>query len=210
MAKTISQTTWMVIAISCVLFGFAFGYVVATAPRSSGAAASSAPGPGPSDASPTLVDEQQLRTYRDILTRDPKNLQAAIRLGNLLYDAGRYAEAIGPYQQAFSLDPKNVSVSTDLGTALWYSGRPDEALAQYDKSLAIDPGHAQTLFNIGVVKRDGKQDVKGAIAAWERLLSANPGYAERPKVEQALADARQSVARAGIADLRPDDVKPSR
>jgi Flp pilus assembly protein TadD len=44
---------------------------------------------------------------------------------------GRYAEAIGFYQQAFALNPTDINVSTDLGTALWYVGRADEALAQY-------------------------------------------------------------------------------
>jgi tetratricopeptide (TPR) repeat protein len=68
----------------------------------------------------------------------------------------------------------DINVSTDLGTAIWYSGRADEALAQYDRSLIIDPTHAQTLFNVGIVRADGKHDYAGAIAAWEALLKTNP------------------------------------
>jgi cytochrome c-type biogenesis protein CcmH/NrfG len=202
---------WPAIALVCLSLGVIVGYVIAGSPRSgppTGAAVAPSEAAAPTQ---PLVDERQIQTYRDILARDPKNAQAAQQLGNLLYDARRYSEAVHAYQQAIGLDPRNVNVSTDLGTALWYSGRPDEALAQYEESLAIQPDHAQTLFNIGIVKRDGKQDPKGAIAAWEQLLAANPGYPERSKVEQAIQQARQApVTTPGAAGLDPQNLKPIR
>lgn len=194
-----SRTLWMVIAVACLFFGSVLGYVIGSF-RAGAPATSQAPAPqaAPAEAAtgapgspPALVDEQQVQTYRNILARDPRNVQAAVQLGNIFYDAGRYGEAIPLYQQAFSLDPRNVEVSTDLGTALWYSGRPDEALAQFQKSLAISPTHPQTLFNMGIVKLDGKQDPKGAIEAWERLLKTNPTYPNQGKVQELLARARQ-------------------
>lgn len=201
-----SGAVWAVIAIACLVLGIAVGYVVS---RPHGpqqpivvTPAPQAPGTGSSAPPAGLVDERQVQTLRDIVARDPKNLQAATQLGNLLYDAGRYAEAVPAYQQAFALDPKNVNVSTDLGTALWYSGRADEALAQYEKSLAINPSHAQTLFNRGIVYQDGKLDLPQAIQSWERLLTSNPGYPERAKVEQLLEQARQRVGGTPIAPVR--------
>ncbi len=129
-----------------------------------------------------IVNEGELQAYRNILASDPKNAKAATEIGNRLYDAGRYAEAVNYYQQAFQTDPKNVSLSTDLGTALWYLGRADEALAQFERSLAIQPDHPQTLFNMGIVRADGKQDYAGAIQAWEKLLASNPSYTAADKV----------------------------
>ncbi len=117
-----------------------------------------------------------------------------MKAGNLVYDAQRYVEAIGFYQQAFALNPTDINVSTDLGTALWYSGRADEALAQYDKSLALNPTHAQTLFNVGIVRADGKGDNAGAVAAWEQLLKANPEYPAAARVNTMMAAARQKLA----------------
>jgi len=140
-----------------------------------------------------LVNEAELRRYQDILARNPKDFATAIILGNLLYDAGRYAEAIPYYQQAFALDSKNANLSTDLGTALWYSGRPDEALAQYRKSLTADSKHAQTFFNIGIVRLEGKQDPLGAIEAWSDLLVKNRGYPEADKVKRLIAETQQKV-----------------
>ena len=182
---------WIVYAVAFGLVGVLAGYILA-ARGPAQLTASAAPPPAP--AATSIVDESELRAYRDILARDPKNSQAAVKAGNLLYDAQRYVEAIPFYQQAFALLPADLNVSTDLGTALWYSGRADEALAQYEKSLAIDPSHAQTLFNVGIVRADGKHDYPGAITEWETLLRTNPAYVDRSRVESLMADARRQVS----------------
>lgn len=189
-----TEYAWIVHAIALALFSGMAGYIVATTTtRAAGgpaATASTAPVTASSSAAVPVVDDAQLRVYRDLLARDPKNVQAAVGAGNLLYDAQRYHEAIGFYSQAYALNPSDINVSTDLGTALWYSGRPDEALAQYAKSLAIDPAHAQTLFNVGIVRADGKHDYAGAIAAWEKLLQTTPGYPNAGRVRSLIEDAR--------------------
>ena len=198
-----SSTTWAIISAACLALGLAVGYVVFGHPPAQPVVvspASEAPVTGAPQ--PGLADERQVQALRDILARDPRNLQASLQLGNMLYDAGRYVEAVPAYQQAFALDPTTVSVSTDLGTALWYSGRPDEALAQYEKSLAIDPTHAQTLFNQGIVRHDGKQDHAQALQSWERLLATNPNYPDRAKVQQLIDQTRQKVDTTPIAPVR--------
>ncbi len=200
-----SPTVWAVIAGACLVLGVAVGYVISgphggQPPIVVTPAVTTQPAAGAAQTG--FVDERQVQALRDILAKDPRNLQAATQLGNMLYDAGRYADAVPAYQQAFALDPRNVNLSTDLGTALWYSGRADEALAQYDKSLAIDPTHAQTLFNRGIVLNDGKQDLPQAIQSWERLLATNPNYPDRTKVEQLIEQTKQKVASTPIAPVR--------
>ncbi len=187
------------LAASCaasVLFGVIVGYIMGTGGNLGASRAGGYAAPAPVAQTPPaapLVNEGELQAYRDILRADPKNINAATALGNKLYDAGRYAEAVPYYQQAFALDSKNANLSTDLGTALWYSGRADEALAQYRKSLASDPKHAQTLFNMGIVRLEGKQDPLGAIEAWSDLLAKNPGYPEADKVKRLIAEAQQKI-----------------
>jgi len=180
-----------VTGIAGVLFGVIVGYMLGVSRTGAGslpvtASPATAAAPQPS----AVVTEQELQGWRNILSTDPKNARANIELANRLYDAGRYAEAIPYYQQSFALDPKNVGVSTDFATALYYAGRIDDALAQFDRSLAIDPKHGQTLFNIGIVKRDGRHDPTGAIAAWERLLASVPDYPDAPKVRTMIAELR--------------------
>ena len=188
-----TQYAWIVYAVAMVLVGGLAGYIIAVENGRSAPVAATAAAPQPSAQVP-VVDESELRAYREILARDPKNAVAAVKAGNLLYDAQRYVEAIGFYQQAFALNPADINVSTDLGTALWYAGRADEALAQYDRSLAINPTHAQTLFNVGIVRADGKRDYAGAASAWDTLLKTNPDYPAVARVRSLIADARQKTA----------------
>jgi tetratricopeptide (TPR) repeat protein len=178
--------------VAGILFGAIVGYMLGinqqpgvTAPV---AASAAAPAPAAS-----VFNEQEAQAYRNVLASDPRNLRANVELANRLYDAGRYGESVPYYQQAFALDPKNVNVSTDLGTALFYAGRSDEALVQFERSLTIDSKHAQTLFNIGIVRRDGKNDRKGAIESWQRLLTANPDYPDAPKVRTMIADLQRQL-----------------
>jgi tetratricopeptide (TPR) repeat protein len=185
--------TWIVLAMMMLMIGALGGYALSLpAHQTAAAAPASAP---PAAPNVTLADENALAAYRDALARDPLNVQAAISAGNILYDAKRWTEAIPLYQQALALDPRNVSVSTDLGTALWYSGRADEALAQYARSLSIDARHAQTLFNIGIVKSEGKRDYAGAAETWQQLLASNPSYPEAATVRSMIDEARRKGAR---------------
>lgn len=183
--------SWMVYAICALIVGGLAGYLIAIAATRSGVAPmQTAAAATPAAPAAPLVDEGALKAYRDILTRDPNNLQAAVNAGNMLYDAHRYLEAIPFYQQAFALNQADVNVSTDLGTALWYAGRADEALAQYERSLTAAPTHAQTLYNIGIVRADGKHDYPGAVAVWEKLLQTSPNYPNAQAVRELLADAK--------------------
>lgn len=177
--------------VAGILFGLIAGYILG-AGQAPYAQAPAAPATAsvPHDHPTTVVNETELQAYRDILAADPKNAKAAVELANRLYDAGRYAEAIPYYRQALGVEPRSANVSTDLATALYYSGRTDEALEQFQVSLAIDPTHAQTLFNIGIVKKEGKQDAKGAAEAWQRLLDAHPDYPDAARVRTLLAQAR--------------------
>ena len=186
--------------IAGMLFGIIVGYLIATQQgvSATGTAASPTAATTTTTAAPAssgpAINEQELQAYRDILKNDPKNARAATELGNRLYDAGRYAEAIVYYRQALANDPRNINVSTDLATAIWYTGDADAALAQFQQSLTIDPTHAQTLFNMGIVKSQGKNDAKGAVEAWEKLLASNPGYPEAERVRRMVSDAK---AKAG-------------
>jgi cytochrome c-type biogenesis protein CcmH/NrfG len=180
--------------VAGIMFGALGGYVVgtqaapmpfSTAPAVTGTVSPAAP-------LTPAVNETDIQAYKNILANDPKNAQAAVEIGNRLYDAQRWTEAIPYYQQALALKP-DINVSTDLGTSLWNAGRTEDALAQFERSLKLDAKHPQTLFNIGIVRLNGKNDPAGAVAAWERLLASNPSYPERARVQQLMNEARAQV-----------------
>jgi cytochrome c-type biogenesis protein CcmH/NrfG len=116
----------------------------------------------------------------------PNDADLLVKIGNAYYDGKDYPNAIGYYQRALKLRPDNVNVRTDMATAMWYSGDADGAIQQYEVSLKYEPTHSQTLFNMGIVRWQGKKDAKGALQVWEKLLASNPGYADRPKVQQLI------------------------
>jgi tetratricopeptide (TPR) repeat protein len=205
-----NTATQVFLAVAIGFFGVALGYAIGSrqSPLPQYAAVPPAPvaAVAPAAAPATGIgDETQITAYRNILAADPKNAAAAIQLGNLLYDAGRYGEAVPYYRQALALDAKNVNVSTDLGTALWYSGNPDDALKQYDVSLKIDSRHEPTLFNIGVVRLEGKKDVPGAIEAWQRLIAINPLSEQASKARQRLEEAQRRLVT--FSTTRPADAR---
>jgi tetratricopeptide (TPR) repeat protein len=133
------------------------------------------------------VAAQNEASLRASLMANPKNLDALIQLGNLYYDQGQYPQAVEWYGKALDIDPRNPNVRTDRGTSYWNLNRPDEAIAEFQKSLQVDPGHAQTLYNLGLVYLQGKNNIAEAKKAWQKLLAANPNYPNRADIERQLA-----------------------
>jgi cytochrome c-type biogenesis protein CcmH/NrfG len=187
------QAMALVWATAGALFGVMAGFVIAQQGAPTRAAVAPASQTAAAPASGVVLNEAEVQALKRVLESDPKNVGAATKLGHLYYDAGQFADAVPYYRQVLAITPDDVNVRTDLGTALFYSGNPDAALAEYDKSLAQRPTHPNTLFNIGIVKLEGKSDPKGAIATWEKLLSSNPAYPDRAKVESLIARAKSQT-----------------
>src|SRR5262249_10541943 len=106
--------TRVVYAVAMLVVGLLAGYLLASPTSRTTSGAASPPAVTTQTTATLVVDETAVKTYRDILEREPKNLQAAVSAGDLLYDAHRYVEAIPYYQQAFALKPSDINVSTDL------------------------------------------------------------------------------------------------
>jgi tetratricopeptide (TPR) repeat protein len=189
------QRESIVFAISGVLFGLLAGWVIGSqqarpagvaAPAAVQAQSGSAATPATNAPAPKPVDSARVRTLENAATSAPKDAAPRVELGNLYFDAEQYPEAVRWYEQAVAIDPGNVNASTDLGVAYYYTNQPDRALAQFDKSLAIDPSHAKTLLNLGIVRAFGKQDLKGASEAWEKVVAIAPDSEEGRAAKQAL------------------------
>jgi len=127
------------------------------------------------------------------LKSDSSNAALLARLGNLYYGAKQYPAAIDYYQRSLKLQPADTLVRADLGTAYWYNGDADAAIGQFQRALSYEPNKANALFNLGIVKWKGKHDAAGAIADWQKLLASNPGFEERAKVEDLIAQAKESL-----------------
>lgn len=194
------------LSVICLLVGVAVGYLVrGSAPVSEPMTAQARVGATeslpPSVAAAQQPTHEQLRHMADTqaqpllkqLESDPKNPALIYQIGNLYYDAQQYPEAVQYYERSLAIDPKETDVRTDMATAYHLMGQPDRALQEYDAVLKIDSKHANALFNEGMVKWQDKMDLKGAIAAWKRLLEVHPDFAQRDKVEKLIAEAQQHL-----------------
>ncbi len=180
-----------------MLAGWIIGSQQAVAPRQAPvpqAAAASAPA---QPAAPAL-DQSRVDELRAAAVRSPSDADVRVQLGNAYFDAERYDEATRWYEEALKIRPRDVDASTDLGISYYYMNQPDKALAQFDRSLAIDPKHAKTLLNIGIVRAFGKQDLDGAVKAWEQVVeSAPPDSQEAKLAKQALDGVRTGHSNTG-------------
>ena len=131
------------------------------------------------------------------LKSSPGNPDTLTSVGNLYYDAQQYSTAIDFYNRALQVKPSDVSVRTDMATAYWYLGNADTAIAEFNKALAYAPNNPNTLFNLGLVKWQGKHDSAGAIADWKKLLAANPGYEGKDKVLDMLKQVETQSMKTG-------------
>ncbi len=185
--------------IAGVLFGLIAGWIIGSQQATvrpgavAAPAAATAPAGGATGSTRAAVlDETKVNALRTVAERETSNPTPRVELGNLYFDAERYDDAIKWYSDALKLAPKDVNVSTDLGVCYYYSNQPDKALDQFAHSLAIDPRHAKTLLNVGIVKAFGKQDLDGAMQAWQQVIAIAPDGPEGQAAKRAL-DSLQSA-----------------
>ena len=58
------------------------------------------------------------------------------------------------------------------------------------EKLKTNPTKADTLFNLSIVKWQGKKVGPGAVAAWKKLLETNSAYPDKETVLQLMAQQR--------------------
>jgi len=185
--------------VAGVVFGLIAGWIIGsqqTAGRetvSPPAPAAAAAAPPPASAPPpALLDESKVTAFRTMAEREPNNPKPRVELANLYFDSEKYEDAIKWYSDALKLAPNDVNVSTDLGVSYYYTNQSDKALEQFSHSLQLDPKHAKTLLNVGVVKAFGKQDLTGAVEAWEKVVQLAPESPEAQAAKRALDSLRSA------------------
>jgi cytochrome c-type biogenesis protein CcmH/NrfG len=186
----------------CLILGLSVGYLL----RGSGPnrptnnlpdAATVSPHPmGGTSPMPTLEQMKQMADKKaepllQELKKEPNNKDLLIRIGYFYKSAHQFKEASQYFEQSLQVDPGNVAIRTERASCLYYNGDVDGALNELQASLKLNPKDANALFNLGMIRLNGKQDASGAIAAWQELLKSNPHLEKKPIVEQMIAEAKQ-------------------
>ena len=203
--------TWRVYAMAAIylLAGLAMGYVLRMSQASTtaaGAVASASTPHGVAGATtiakaPSLDEMRQMAEDRakpllEKLKSDPNNSALLMQLGSLYHEAHQFKEAAAYYNQAAQADSKNLAARNKLAISLYRQGDADGAIAQLNLALKDNPGDADLLFNLGMIRLQGKQDSAGALAAWQKLLKMNPRLSDdrKAEVQKLMADVETSHA----------------
>lgn len=203
----------MVIGVAGVIFGVLVGWMLgaqegrrtavspvaatapASAPGSAQAQGANAPPPG-GTRTPAAIDPARVQALEARAAAAPKDAAPRKELGNLLFDADRFADAARWYEEALAIEPNDPDTSTDLAICYYYLGQAPRAIRQFEASLAADPKHTKTLLNLGIVRAFGTQDLKGAADAWQQVVALAP--ADSPEARAA----RQALE--GLRTAHPD------
>lgn len=194
----------IVTGVAGVVFGLLVGWMLgaqqdrrgpAPAPVQAAAPAQQvAPQAGAARAAP--LDTARVEALEARAAAAPQDAAVRTELGNLLFDADRFADAARWYEASLELDPANPDVSTDLAICYYYLNQAERAIRQLEHSLTLDPGHTKSLLNLGIVRAFGTQDLRGAAAAWQRVVALAP--ADSPEGRAA----RQALD--GLRTAHPD------
>lgn len=129
------------------------------------------------------MGDTQAAPLIDKLKKDPSNTALLMQVGAIYHTTHQFSEAAAWYGKAVESDPKSVQARTKLAISLYRSGNVDEALKQLNQALTVEPHDANALFNLGMIRLQGKRDNKGALAAWQKLLKTNPNLSADQKAQ---------------------------
>ena len=134
--------------------------------------------------------DKQAAPIVEKLKSDPNNTALLLQAGAIYHAALQFREAAAYYGKAVEVDPSNVASRIKLASSLFRGGDVDGAIAQLNRALADDPKNANALFDLGIIRLQGKKDGKGALAAWRQLLKSNPQLSQDRKdaVSKLMAD----------------------
>ena len=155
-----------------------------------------------------VAGDKQAAPLLEKLKANPKDSSLLVQVGAIYHTTHRFKEAADYYSRALDSDPKDVAIRTRLASSLYRNGNIDDAIAQLNRALTYDPKNANVLFDLGMIKLQGKGDPKGALAAWQRLLKSNPQLSPDRKatVMKLMADVMTMMGdQHGIQNARSDD-----
>jgi tetratricopeptide (TPR) repeat protein len=152
---------------------------------------------------------------RQVLSRQPNNVDALNVLGGCLYLTGKLNEAIEVYQTVAALKPDLAEAHNNLGGCLQCSGRLADAIAAFKTAIELKPDFPVAISNLVAAYLEwgnalsAKGQTDEAVAAFQAVIRLKPGMFEafnnlgiaqqaKGQLDEAIASFRQAMR------LKPD------
>lgn len=148
------------------------------------------PAPQVPSADPMQV-ASKIQALKDLLKKEPRNLSALVELGNLYFDIDQPREAIEAYSKYLAIGPDNPDVRSDMGIMYRKLGDFDRAIQEFRRAAQSNPKHINSWYNLGIVLLHDKQDIKGAIKAFEEYLRVESKGERAEKIKDQLEKLRK-------------------
>jgi len=129
---------------------------------------------GPGSGQPASSKEDTIAELTQYLEKNPSDVQAYIKLGDIYYDDNRNQEAIEIFTKAGAIAPDNLHIQTDLGALYSKTSQIDLAIKSYEAALIISPAFLDAHFYLGQLFRYNKGDNQKALKHFEKILASNP------------------------------------
>ncbi len=112
--------------------------------------------------------DEALKSFQKILDKDPKHMDALVRMGDVYRYQGNYPEAIRFHNQARALDFGNLSVLFALGKDFRRAGLRAEAVDVYQNILKIDERNVSAFLKL--------RELYEQEGAWEKLIDLQKNF----------------------------------
>jgi tetratricopeptide (TPR) repeat protein len=138
---------------------------------------------------------------RDMLERDPGDINFVSLLGSILASRGAHEEAVSLLSRAVKAAPGHAKAQEDLGTLLLNLDRAEEALSHLERAQELRPPHAALLSKLSAAHqrlgRSGKADELRRDAASLSPTQAKLDEATRLFVKGPISGVRKAGAGTG-------------
>ena len=117
--------------------------------------------------------EQKLKTLHKYIQKYSSGWKKRLELANLLYETGRWSEAVPEYYRVIKGQPQLIQPRIQLGKILQLMKRKEEAISVYESAVDVAKKAATKQHLLGLIKScEGKS--QDAIAAFKSATALEP------------------------------------
>ena len=136
-----------------------------------------------------LADKQAAPLLEKLEERIPKTVRClCASRGNLPHDRIDSRKLPTATVGHLNPDPKTSPFTPGWLQVSIVTGISTSAITQLNRALKDQPTNANALFDLGMIRLQGKGDAKGALATWQRLLKNEPAAQPRSQSHGAEND----------------------
>ena len=150
-SKNLSSITIVYFLLFLALIGFVILFATGTFKAPKVAEVKSFTQEDHNHSSANMNNLNEISQLEGLVSRNPNDLEALLKLSHLLNDSGFYEKAIINYNKYLTKDPKNVDVIIDLGVCYYQIGDYNSAIKMMESGIKINPKHQIAHFNLGIV-----------------------------------------------------------